>query len=110
GGRPAVLDSVDLHSRWLNSAAMERAGIDRDTPDPAGGEIVRDADGEPTGILRETACNLVDPALAADPQAAVPLADALPPTLDRLLSRGITSIHDIDDDDVLAAFTALLAD
>ena len=52
GDRVAVLDSVDGHTVWTNSLALQRAGITRDTPDPVGGEIVRDAEGEPTGILR----------------------------------------------------------
>ena len=43
------------HIRCVNSRALELAGITRDTPDPAGGEIERDANGEPTGVLKETA-------------------------------------------------------
>ncbi|MGH2491328.1 MAG: amidohydrolase family protein, partial [Candidatus Limnocylindria bacterium] len=52
GGRPAVLRSRDGHSRWLNSAAITRAGITRDTAVPEGGAIFRDDRGEPTGILQ----------------------------------------------------------
>ena len=50
GDRVAVLDSVDGHTVWANSLALQRAGITRDSPDPVGGEIVRDEAGEPTGI------------------------------------------------------------
>jgi predicted amidohydrolase YtcJ len=52
---PVFIDSADLHSAWLNSAALAAVGITRDSPDPKGGEFVRDADGEPTGLCLETA-------------------------------------------------------
>lgn len=62
---PVYLDAFDLHSAWVNSAALRELGIDRDTPDPIGGEIVRDpATGEATGHLQENACvNYVWPLL-----------------------------------------------
>lgn len=52
---PVILDANDLHSAWVNSAALEAMGITRDTPDPVGGEIVRDEHGDATGFLIETA-------------------------------------------------------
>jgi len=52
---PVFLDANDLHSTWVNTAALRAAGIDRDTPDPIGGEIVRDEHGDATGFLLETA-------------------------------------------------------
>jgi predicted amidohydrolase YtcJ len=52
---PVYLDANDLHSTWLNSAALQEAGVDRDTPDPVGGEIARDSSGEASGLLYETA-------------------------------------------------------
>lgn len=52
---PVYLDANDYHSSWLNSAALAQIGVTRDTPDPHGGEIVRDADGSPSGLLLETA-------------------------------------------------------
>lgn len=52
---PVYLDANDLHSVWVNSAALEEMGIDRESVDPVGGEIVRDASGEATGFLLETA-------------------------------------------------------
>ncbi|MEZ5314004.1 MAG: amidohydrolase, partial [Thermoanaerobaculia bacterium] len=58
--RPAAFSSADGHSTWVNSRALALAGIDRDTPDPEGGRIERDAAGEPTGTLRERAAALVD--------------------------------------------------
>ncbi|GAA1626450.1 amidohydrolase [Leucobacter chromiireducens] len=52
---PVILDANDLHSVWVNTAALEAMGITRDTPNPVGGEIVRDAEGNATGFLLETA-------------------------------------------------------
>lgn len=52
---PVVLDSNDVHSSWVNTAALRAFGIDRDTPDPPGGEIVRGPDQEATGFLLENA-------------------------------------------------------
>ena len=58
--RPVQLGSGDGHSSWVNSKALELAGITRDTPDPEGGVIERDpSSGEPTGTLRESATGLV---------------------------------------------------
>ncbi|MBL3686143.1 amidohydrolase [Leucobacter zeae] len=53
--RPVYLVSNDLHSGWVNTAALRELGIDRGTPDPEGGTIVRDANGDATGLLLETA-------------------------------------------------------
>ncbi|WP_343069232.1 amidohydrolase [Leucobacter denitrificans] len=52
---PVVLDANDLHSAWVNSAALDAIGITDETPDPIGGEIRRDAQGKATGFLLETA-------------------------------------------------------
>lgn len=59
GGRPAALTSNDGHLLWVNTAALEAAGVTRDTPDPSGGAMSRDATGEPEGILKEAAAALV---------------------------------------------------
>ena len=56
---PVYLDSLDVHAAWVNSAALAAAGITRDTADPFGGRIVRDAAGEPTGLLLERAVELI---------------------------------------------------
>ena len=56
---PVFLSRVDGHTSWANSAALRIAGVDRGTADPAGGEVVRDARGEATGILKESAEGLV---------------------------------------------------
>ena len=57
--RPAFLPNRDHHGAWVNSRALEIAGIDADTPDPADGRIERDPDGTPTGTLQEGAMQLV---------------------------------------------------
>ena len=57
--RPAVMRCADGHSSWVNSRALEIAGIGRDTPDPENGRIVRDENGQPTGALLEAAAHLV---------------------------------------------------
>lgn len=55
---PVYLDANDYHSCWVNTAALNELGITRDTPDPIGGRIARDSDGEPSGMLYETAAQL----------------------------------------------------
>ncbi|WP_406010901.1 amidohydrolase [Streptomyces sp. NBC_00637] len=57
--RPVFLPNRDHHGAWVNTRALERAGIDAHTPDPADGRIERDADGRPTGMLQEGAVHLV---------------------------------------------------
>jgi predicted amidohydrolase YtcJ len=58
--RPAFLPNRDGHSTWVNSKALELAGIDRTTPDPIDGRIERDPDGTPTGTLHEGAADAVE--------------------------------------------------
>ncbi|MCC5479251.1 amidohydrolase [Streptomyces barringtoniae] len=73
--RPVYLPNRDHHGAWVNSRALELAGIGRDTPDPADGRIERDAAGEPGGTLQEGAMQLVGrltpPATPADRLAAL---------------------------------------
>lgn len=59
-GSPAFLYNRDHHGAWVNSRALELAGIDASTPDPSDGRIERDADGRPTGMLHEGAMGLVE--------------------------------------------------
>jgi predicted amidohydrolase YtcJ len=59
GGRPAYLTNRDGHGAWVNSAALDRAGVTADTPDPADGRIEREPGGEPQGTLHEGAALLV---------------------------------------------------
>ncbi|URM95532.1 amidohydrolase [Actinomadura madurae] len=86
---PAVLLDWSNHVLWVNSKALELAGITRDTPDPSGGVIVRDASGEPTGLLRETAMNLVN--RHVPPFTEQEQSDAIDAAIALMLSHGITS-------------------
>jgi predicted amidohydrolase YtcJ len=71
GGRPALLWAADGHSAWVNTAALARAGVDGDTPDPPGGRIERGPDGAPSGVLRESATELVAARLPAPSRAVL---------------------------------------
>lgn len=92
GGRPVFLPNRDHHSAWVSSAALERAGIGRDTPDPASGRIERDADGEATGVLHEAAMDLVTPLLPEDTDEDYDLA--LAEAQRYLFSLGVTGWQD----------------
>lgn len=74
--RPVFLANRDHHGGWANSRALELAGIDANTPDPADGRIERDADGVPTGMLQEGAMHLVA-AVVPDTTRAEKLAGLL---------------------------------
>ncbi len=69
GDRPAFLPNRDHHSAWVSSRALDLAGIDASTPDPADGRIERDASGRPTGALHEGAAGLVERLVPATTQA-----------------------------------------
>ena len=90
--RPVWLERIDGHAGWANSRALELAGITRDTVPPLGGEIIKDADGEPTGVLIDNAMNLVFKVIP-DP-SETELRAALDTVSSHLLSLGITSTHD----------------
>jgi len=89
---PLVLGSADGHSAWANSAALAAAHIDRNTPDPRGGRIDRDPQGEPTGALRDTAGEKLS---AAMPDAPVTLqAERLQRAFALMSATGLTSVQD----------------
>jgi predicted amidohydrolase YtcJ len=91
-GHPAIFTRVDGHICVVNSAALEAAGISKITPDPQGGKIDHDPQGEPTGILREGARDAVDKILpkvtAAERRKAIELA------LAEAAAWGLTSLQD----------------
>jgi hypothetical protein len=94
GDRPVILERVDGHASWVNQAAMRAAGIDASTPNPQGGEILRDpVTGEATGILVDAAELLV--------WEMVPEADAaeldrrLRAAQDLVVAQGLTGIHEM---------------
>lgn len=106
GGRPAILERMDGHSAVANSEALKRAGITKDgPPDPPGGSIDRDPNGEPTGILRETASALVD-RLVPPPTAAQNTA-ALKAAIRHANANGITGVCDIPSISDLAVYREL---
>lgn len=95
GGRPAVLKDDSKHNRWANSLALKLAGIDENTPDPDGGQIMRDASGDATGVLIEAGGILVEQALARlQPRSTADLARAASRGIQILHSYGITGFQD----------------
>ncbi|HPB59250.1 MAG TPA: amidohydrolase [Candidatus Saccharicenans sp.] len=87
---PVVIRRVDGHSAWLNTLALKLSGIDGLTPDPFGGEIVRDQiSGDPTGILKESAMNLIkiEPSIKSSPEEDILRA------LDHARQLGLTGVH-----------------
>ena len=95
---PVALADVDGHSLWANSLALELAGVDAETGDPVGGRVLKDDQGEPTGIFLE-ASRLVTHAIPALDEAA--RLDARRDTLRHANSVGITAAHDMAGFDVL---------
>lgn len=104
--RPVALRRVDGHALWVNSAALALAGIDRNTADPAGGTIERDAQGQPTGIFIDNAMSLVERKLPKASDAVIKrriLAAAKVAT-----SVGITSVHEMGiSDSVVSVYRGL---
>ncbi len=97
---PVLLGHASGHAAFANAKALELAGVDRDTPDPPGGTIVRDEEGNPTGLLRETAQRLVSEVMARQ-RAARTLDEqvaearlAAKVAFDELLAKGVTSFQD----------------
>ena len=92
GGRPAFLPNRDHHSAWVNTVALERAGVDERTPDPPDGRIERDAAGRATGVLHDGAMRLV--AALVPPAGAAELRAGLLAAQAHLHSLGITRFQD----------------
>ena len=90
--KPVYLKRVDAHAGWANSAALALAGISKDSIDPPGGQIVRDSQGNPTGVLIDNAMTLVEQHIPAQDAAAN--LRALDAAFAHLLALGITSVHD----------------
>jgi predicted amidohydrolase YtcJ len=103
---PVALTRIDGHAIWVNTAVLRVAGIDRHTGDPAGGRVAKDADGEPTGLLVDTAQDLI--------RAIVPLPSAerferaIEDAVAECLAKGLTGIHEMGVDlTTLAAYRRL---
>lgn len=104
--RPARLVRVDGHAAWLNTKALQAAGIRRDTKDPAGGRIERDANGNPTGVLVDKAMALVNdiiPPYTDDDRRA-----ALAAAIAHMNALGLTAVGDagvtVTDDRIYREF------
>lgn len=107
--RPVVLRAWDYHTLWVNSAALQRAGITADTPEPVLGEIPRRDDGSPLGTLREWGATDLVAAVMPARDEAVRIA-ALGTAADYYLARGVTWVQDAwvepaDVDTYIAAAT-----
>ncbi|HET7292753.1 MAG TPA: amidohydrolase [Vicinamibacteria bacterium] len=97
---PVVLTHASGHAAFANAKAMELAGVDRKTPNPKGGEVLKDKSGAPTGLFRETAEDLLDAAYnkaregmspeekEAETRRQIQLAD------EEVVSKGVTSFQD----------------
>ena len=93
---PVCVSRVDLHTVLANTVALRLAGITRHTPAPPGGEIVKDpATGEPTGLLKDTAADLVF-AKIPEPSFAEKL-EAAEASLRHAAAHGVTSVHEMAD-------------
>jgi predicted amidohydrolase YtcJ len=90
---PVWVRRVDGHAGWANSEALRRAHVTRDTADPPGGKILRDASGEPTGILVDRAEDLIENAIP--PPSDVEVQQAILRAQDLLVSQGLTSAHEM---------------
>jgi predicted amidohydrolase YtcJ len=90
--RPALMHRVDGHAVWINSRALALAGITRDSKDPAGGKIERDAAGNPNGILVDAAMDLVNRVVPQPTEAEA--RAALDGALAMLRQMGLTGVHD----------------
>src|SRR5208282_5122584 len=104
---PVWLDRYDGHMGLANSAALKLAGVDRNTPDPPGGTILHDAEGNPTGALKDAAAGLVErviPRLSEEQ-----LTRAIHAGLDEARRVGLTSVQDISHATEMRVYQKLLA-
>ena len=90
--KPVWLERVDGHAGWANSRALALAGITKSTPDPAGGKIQRDANGEATGVLVDAAQELVTKVMPAQTEEEGRMV--LDKSLQELARMGLSTVHD----------------
>lgn len=99
---PVFLNRLDGHMSLANSAAMKAAGITAATKEVEGGAIVRGANGQPTGVFKDNAANLI---YAKMPPVSTAMRDrALAMAMDFVASKGVTSVHNMGTWDDLATF------
>lgn len=106
--RPVWLRRVDGHAGWANSEAMELAGVTSETEDPSGGKIIRDEEGNPTGIFVDAAMNLIDSRVP--PRTSNERQLALEKALEQMSAHGLTSVHDAGVDSVTWSLYKSFAD
>lgn len=103
---PVFLNDISGHSALANSKALAMAGVTKDTPNPPGGIIEHDADGQPSGVVRDGAEGLI--AHLIPPATPEENATALKWALDTMLAQGVTSITDAGTDEhIMQAYAAL---
>jgi predicted amidohydrolase YtcJ len=102
---PVFLTAKSGHAAWSNSLALKMAGITSSMPNPIGGEIVREANGEPTGVFFEDAMELIGK-IIPEPSAQQ-VADALRDALPLFHRVGLTGVHDFDGARALQAWQIL---
>jgi predicted amidohydrolase YtcJ len=105
---PVFINRLDGHMCLANSLALKLAGVTRATPDPPGGTIVRDSDGEPTGVLKDAAMNYVYKVIP-NPSEDV-MAEAIRAAIAYAAENGVTSVQDMSaSPDVFAVYQKMLA-
>ncbi len=104
---PVFVSRYDGHMALANSLALKLAGVTRDTPAPAGGEIVKDAKGEPTGVFKDAAMVLVDRVIPAPTEEQ--LTRAIRAALEEAAHFGVTGVHDISSAADVRVYQQLLA-
>jgi predicted amidohydrolase YtcJ len=92
---PLWISRLDGHMALANSIALKQAGVDADTPDVAGGEIIRDEDGRPTGILKDNAMLMVQEAMPEPTERQ--LDGYLDAAMKYVAENGVTTVHDMFD-------------
>jgi hypothetical protein len=106
-GHPVALVRVDGHATWASGAALERAGITRGSGDPAGGRIVKDERGEPTGLLIDLAQDLIRGQVP--PPSEARFDEAVEAVVAECLAKGLTGAHEPGLDlAAVASYTRLI--
>lgn len=104
---PVYLTTQSLHAAWVNSRALQQAGITAQTPDPPGGTIGRDEAGNPNGMLLETAMDLVSDEIPSPAPETV--AERVGTAIEQAHRSGLTGIHDFDGAAAFRAYQILRA-
>ena len=89
---PVALTRIDGHAMFANARAMQLAGITKETPDPAGGRIIRDANGEATGVFIDNAMSLIRRAIPAETRAET--REGIRLAMQQMNAYGLTGMHD----------------